>query len=206
MRVFQVMMTGLVAAALAGGAIDARADGQSCREFQSTVTVDGQPQQAHGTMCQQPDGHWEIVAPMASGSSAAPTPLTAAVPPPPPGVPPAPPPGVAVSPYAYPYYSYYSPYAYPYYPYPYAAYDPFYVGFFPAFFGPGVFIGFGGRFGFFADHHFGRFGFARGFAHGGFGRGGFAHAGFGRGGFGGHGGGGHGGGGHGGGGHGGGHR
>ena len=32
-----------------------------CREFQTTIVVDGQPQDAHGTACQQPDGSWQVV-------------------------------------------------------------------------------------------------------------------------------------------------
>jgi surface antigen len=35
--------------------------GQTCREFQTTVTVGGQPEQAYGTACQQSDGSWRIV-------------------------------------------------------------------------------------------------------------------------------------------------
>jgi surface antigen len=35
--------------------------GQYCREFQQTVTVGGQTQQAYGTACRQPDGTWKIV-------------------------------------------------------------------------------------------------------------------------------------------------
>lgn len=35
--------------------------GQYCREFQQTVTVGGQTQQAYGTACRQPDGSWRIV-------------------------------------------------------------------------------------------------------------------------------------------------
>lgn len=34
---------------------------QFCREFQQTVTVGGQTQQAYGTACRQPDGSWKIV-------------------------------------------------------------------------------------------------------------------------------------------------
>ncbi|HLI12578.1 MAG TPA: RT0821/Lpp0805 family surface protein [Alphaproteobacteria bacterium] len=36
-------------------------NGQYCREFQQTVTVGGQTQQAYGTACRQPDGTWKIV-------------------------------------------------------------------------------------------------------------------------------------------------
>src|SRR5215471_20055041 len=32
-----------------------------CREFQTTIVVDGHPQDAHGTACQQPDGTWQVV-------------------------------------------------------------------------------------------------------------------------------------------------
>jgi surface antigen len=37
------------------------ANGQYCREFQQTVTVGGQTEQAYGTACRQPDGSWKIV-------------------------------------------------------------------------------------------------------------------------------------------------
>lgn len=35
--------------------------GRYCREYQHTVYVGGQPQEAYGTACRQPDGSWEIV-------------------------------------------------------------------------------------------------------------------------------------------------
>jgi surface antigen len=35
--------------------------GEYCREFQQTVTVGGQNQQAYGTACRQPDGSWRVV-------------------------------------------------------------------------------------------------------------------------------------------------
>lgn len=35
--------------------------GQYCREYTQTVVVGGQPQQAYGTACRQPDGNWLIV-------------------------------------------------------------------------------------------------------------------------------------------------
>lgn len=35
--------------------------GRYCREYQQTIIVGGQSQQAYGTACQQPDGSWEIV-------------------------------------------------------------------------------------------------------------------------------------------------
>lgn len=37
------------------------ATGSYCREYQQSVTIDGQEQRAHGTVCQDPDGTWEIV-------------------------------------------------------------------------------------------------------------------------------------------------
>ncbi|OHB25896.1 MAG: hypothetical protein A2X84_05275 [Desulfuromonadaceae bacterium GWC2_58_13] len=35
--------------------------GRYCREYYQTVTVGGEPQQAYGTACRQPDGSWLIV-------------------------------------------------------------------------------------------------------------------------------------------------
>jgi surface antigen len=35
--------------------------GQYCREYQQTITVGGEKQQAYGTTCRQPDGSWKIV-------------------------------------------------------------------------------------------------------------------------------------------------
>ena len=35
--------------------------GQYCREYTQTVVVSGQPQQAYGTACRQPDGSWMII-------------------------------------------------------------------------------------------------------------------------------------------------
>ncbi len=32
-----------------------------CREYQTTVTVNGEVQKAYGTACRQPDGSWHIV-------------------------------------------------------------------------------------------------------------------------------------------------
>ncbi|HEY1719690.1 MAG TPA: RT0821/Lpp0805 family surface protein [Magnetospirillaceae bacterium] len=37
------------------------ANGNYCREFQETVTIGGQPQQAYGQACRQPDGSWKVV-------------------------------------------------------------------------------------------------------------------------------------------------
>lgn len=36
-------------------------DGQYCREYQQTITVGGQVEEAYGTACRQPDGTWQIV-------------------------------------------------------------------------------------------------------------------------------------------------
>ncbi|EWY38757.1 membrane protein [Skermanella stibiiresistens SB22] len=35
--------------------------GRTCREYQHTVYIGGQPERASGTACQQPDGSWRIV-------------------------------------------------------------------------------------------------------------------------------------------------
>ncbi len=37
------------------------ANGTYCRDYQSTVTIDGKQEQASGTACRQPDGSWRIV-------------------------------------------------------------------------------------------------------------------------------------------------
>lgn len=34
---------------------------QYCREYQTTVTVNGKTQQAYGKACRQPDGSWKLV-------------------------------------------------------------------------------------------------------------------------------------------------
>jgi surface antigen len=34
-------------------------EGRYCREYTTTVRIDGRPQQAYGTACRQPDGSWE---------------------------------------------------------------------------------------------------------------------------------------------------
>lgn len=36
------------------------ADGQYCREYAQTVTIEGKSQKAYGTACRQPDGSWKI--------------------------------------------------------------------------------------------------------------------------------------------------
>ena len=38
-----------------------REDGRYCREFQQTITVNGEEQKGYGTACRQPDGSWEII-------------------------------------------------------------------------------------------------------------------------------------------------
>jgi hypothetical protein len=50
----------------AAGTVTAVRDGTSsqnryCREFQQTVTIGGNSEQAYGTACMQPDGAWEVV-------------------------------------------------------------------------------------------------------------------------------------------------
>ncbi len=34
--------------------------GRYCREFQQSVVIGGQSEQAYGIACQQPDGSWEV--------------------------------------------------------------------------------------------------------------------------------------------------
>jgi surface antigen len=38
-----------------------QSSGEYCREYQQTVTVGGQTQDAYGTACRQPDGSWKVV-------------------------------------------------------------------------------------------------------------------------------------------------
>lgn len=38
-----------------------RNDGVYCRDFEQTITVDGETELAGGTACRQPDGTWQIV-------------------------------------------------------------------------------------------------------------------------------------------------
>jgi surface antigen len=35
--------------------------GQYCREYQTTVVIDGRPQNGHGTACRMADGSWQLV-------------------------------------------------------------------------------------------------------------------------------------------------
>ena len=37
------------------------ANNEYCREFQQTVVIGGEEEQAHGTACRQPNGSWRIV-------------------------------------------------------------------------------------------------------------------------------------------------
>lgn len=37
------------------------ASGQDCREYETTVYIDGRRETAHGTACRQPDGTWQLV-------------------------------------------------------------------------------------------------------------------------------------------------
>ena len=37
------------------------AQGQYCREYQTSVVIDGRTQSAYGTACRQPDGSWQVV-------------------------------------------------------------------------------------------------------------------------------------------------
>ena len=37
------------------------AQGQQCREYQTTVTIDGRTETAYGTACREPDGSWSLV-------------------------------------------------------------------------------------------------------------------------------------------------
>jgi hypothetical protein len=106
----------------------ASAGSLTCREFQQSIVVDGQPQDAYGTTCQQPDGTWKVMAAPAPAAQAAP---------------PQPQPQVAAA--AVPVYpSYPAPayYSYPAYAYGYPYYYPSYV-YGPTFYGG---LAFRGRF------------------------------------------------------------
>ena len=37
------------------------AEGQPCREYHSTVTIDGETEDVYGTACREPDGSWRFV-------------------------------------------------------------------------------------------------------------------------------------------------
>ena len=39
----------------------ATSSGQPCREYHSTVTIDGQTEDVYGTACREPDGSWRFV-------------------------------------------------------------------------------------------------------------------------------------------------
>jgi hypothetical protein len=34
---------------------------QTCREYRTAATIDGKPEQLHGTACLQPDGTWQFI-------------------------------------------------------------------------------------------------------------------------------------------------
>jgi len=36
-------------------------NGQNCREYQTTILVDGRKERAYGTACRQPDGSWRVM-------------------------------------------------------------------------------------------------------------------------------------------------
>lgn len=38
-----------------------RRDGQLCREYEMTATIEGEPRQVEGLACQQPNGTWRVV-------------------------------------------------------------------------------------------------------------------------------------------------
>ena len=98
----------------------------NCREFQQTITVGGETQEAYGTTCQQPDGRWKVVGPsQAAPLQSPPGPpqveAQAQAMPPQAAAPPVyPAPAYPAYAYAYPYYAY----PYPYYAYPTYAYAP----------------------------------------------------------------------------------
>jgi hypothetical protein len=37
------------------------AAGQTCREYRTTATIDGKPEQLNGIACLQPDGTWQFI-------------------------------------------------------------------------------------------------------------------------------------------------
>ena len=37
------------------------ATGGHCREYQTTIAIDGRLERSHGTACRQPDGSWQVV-------------------------------------------------------------------------------------------------------------------------------------------------
>lgn len=36
-------------------------NGQNCREYKTTVNIDGQTEEAHGTACREADGTWRVI-------------------------------------------------------------------------------------------------------------------------------------------------
>ena len=59
----KILSLALLAAALALPlAANAQTSGQAyCREYQRTIAIDGRPERAYGTACQEPDGNWRVV-------------------------------------------------------------------------------------------------------------------------------------------------
>jgi hypothetical protein len=47
-------------------------NGQQCREYQRTVTIDGKTETAYGTACRQPDGTWKTQGGLKSADGSAP--------------------------------------------------------------------------------------------------------------------------------------
>jgi surface antigen len=43
------------------GTAAAQPAGETCREYQTSITLDGRPQPAWGVVCRQPDGSWRLV-------------------------------------------------------------------------------------------------------------------------------------------------
>jgi surface antigen len=60
----------------------ADAQGQPCREFITTIIIDGREEQGYGTACRQPDGAWQIVAGEQQIAVASPPPAVFYTPPP----------------------------------------------------------------------------------------------------------------------------
>lgn len=50
-----------VVSAIPSSPVYQAADGQYCREYQGTVTVNGRAQPSYGTACLMPDGAWRVV-------------------------------------------------------------------------------------------------------------------------------------------------
>jgi len=46
---------------MAGNPSSTNSANQTCREYQTTTTIDGKPQPTRGTACLQPDGTWMAI-------------------------------------------------------------------------------------------------------------------------------------------------